>query len=373
MAGLEAFGLTDQGRRREQNEDAFDVVVYADNPSGGLFVVADGMGGYAAGEVASELAIKQITTTFRSTREGTLAERLERAVQDANVAIAQAGQDAIRRGMGSTVVCAAIEDGFLISAHVGDSRLYRLRGQAIERLTRDHSLVQARVDSGLMTMEEAEAAGNRNIVTRALGMELGVEVELGEHTVEPGDRYLLCSDGLAGMVRDREMRHIAGTMAPEAACRQLIDLANDRGGPDNITVVIVAVAGEPGSTDGSNHGEPATQEMPAVSPGADDAPPGLDLSTVQPALLAEDDRLPVAPTATDRATVFGLAAPVDPLLVAAPRRGRRARLAVVVVGAIVLLLVAIALAFLLYRLLSHSAPPPVPRTATPVVAATPTP
>jgi len=260
MMRLDIAGQSDPGRQREQNEDCFDYSLAADDPSAGLIVVADGMGGYAAGEVASATAVQRILRVFGDLREGPLADRLRQAVEAGNLDVYRASQEPGRRGMGSTVVCVAVEDCRLVSAHVGDSRLYRLRGAALQRLTRDHSLVQARVDSGLMTLEEAEAAGNRNVITRALGLQPEVDVELGEHELEAGDRFLLCTDGLCGQVKDQEILDLIAFARPDEACRRLIDLANQRGGPDNITAVIVAIAGSDAALDDRTDSHP-TQEL----------------------------------------------------------------------------------------------------------------
>jgi protein phosphatase len=260
------------------------------------------MGGYAAGEVASAAAVQRIMRIFGDLREGSLADRLRQAVQAGNLDVYRAAQEPDRRGMGSTVVCAAIDNGQLVSAHVGDSRLYRLRGAMLDRLTHDHSLVQARVDSGLMTMEEAEAAGNRNIITRALGLQPEVDVEIGEHGIAPGDRFLLCTDGLSGQVRDQEIQELIAFARPDEACRRLIALANERGGPDNITAVIVALAASDAELDDKADGHP-TQELPVpTAPTREITVPAVaDLDRAAPAVDGEATTVP-SPPASEPAT-----------------------------------------------------------------------
>ena len=249
---LEIVLRTDTGRVREHNEDA----VFA-NPHIGFVVLADGMGGYNAGEVASSMA----TTRLASELESALAARaphatdgpggeafagqcLRDAVADANAAIFQAAQDeAGYAGMGTTLVAALFFDDRVAVAHVGDSRLYRLRDGTLNLLTHDHSLLQEQIDSGLLSAEEARHSLNRNLVTRALGVDPLVEVDLAEHLVLPDDLYLLCSDGLNDMVPDEEIALALQTLSGhlELAATQLVEMANDHGGRDNVSVILVKV------------------------------------------------------------------------------------------------------------------------------------
>ena len=249
---LEIVLRTDTGRVREHNEDA----VFA-NPHIGFVVLADGMGGYNAGEVASSMA----TTRLASELESALAARaphatdgpggeafagqcLRDAVADANAAIFQAAQDeAGYAGMGTTLVAALFFDDRVAVAHVGDSRLYRLRDGTLSLLTHDHSLLQEQIDSGLLSAEEARHSLNRNLVTRALGVDPLVEVDLAEHLVLPDDLYLLCSDGLNDMVPDEEIALALQTLSGhlELAATQLVEMANDQGGRDNVSVILVKV------------------------------------------------------------------------------------------------------------------------------------
>ena len=245
-------GATDVGRRRESNEDQYLV-----DPEIGVYAVADGMGGHAAGEVASELAITTLASTLRqdgwpeSPTEGTEQERktrtarsMRQAIIEANRNICQAVEEhAEWKGMGTTLVAMAISGNSAIIGHVGDSRAYLVRGGQLSRLTSDHSWVNEQVKLGLLSAEDAQRHPWRNIVTRALGNRTEVDVDLLEQPIEPEDLFLLCSDGLNTMLRDGEIRTILEKSGedPAEACRELIAAANARGGEDNITVVILRV------------------------------------------------------------------------------------------------------------------------------------
>jgi protein phosphatase len=253
MNGLEAFGITDVGRKRKHNEDA-----YALDVEEGLFIVADGMGGHAAGEVASRITVETIGEFIAATRQKEEAtwpfkynhtlhfnsNRLAVAIEKANerVMAAVAAQPWLK-GMGTTVVAALLHDNRLTVAHVGDSRMYRLRKEAFEQLTMDHSLLQELVDRGFYSAEEAQRATNKNYVTRALGVEATVEVEVHEMPVEAGDWLVLCSDGLTDMVEDEDIHLTISTFGGnlDTVARQLVQLANDSGGRDNISVVLAQV------------------------------------------------------------------------------------------------------------------------------------
>ena len=242
-------GQTDTGRVREHNEDTI-----ATDPDVGLLVLADGMGGYNAGEVASGIAVKTITNLVR---EGLLREDLASidrstgltrpsivlrdAITRANKIIYQtARSQAECEGMGTTVVAALFYDNRISIAHVGDSRLYRQRGSQIAQVTMDHSLLQELVDRGFYSPEEAQRAANKNYVTRALGVEPQVEVEVQEHPVDKGDIFILCSDGLYDMVEDEDIRLTISTFGAnlDTVAKQLIQLANENGGRDNVSVVL---------------------------------------------------------------------------------------------------------------------------------------
>ncbi|HTS85846.1 MAG TPA: Stp1/IreP family PP2C-type Ser/Thr phosphatase [Usitatibacter sp.] len=249
---LNAASLTDPGRVRDHNEDCIE-----SRPDIGLFVLADGMGGYNAGEVASGMATSLISDGLQEawqprevSRMGRdeskrLSERLiTEQIGRANSAIYTTSQNNPEcAGMGTTLVVTLFYDNFLTVAHIGDSRLYRLRGESMEQVTRDHSLLQEQLDSGLITPEEAKLSQNKNLVTRALGIDPTVEPELHVYETQPDDTYLLCSDGLSDMVEDEEIRLTLLTLKqnPSLTVQQLIQAANDNGGRDNISAMLIRV------------------------------------------------------------------------------------------------------------------------------------
>jgi PPM family protein phosphatase len=228
----EHFERTDTGRQRRGNEDAF----YARAP---LFAVADGMGGAQAGEVASHLAVEVLEQGLPD-GAGSVEERLRARVREANARIMESAQaDDARTGMGTTLTVAYVGEDDLTVAHVGDSRLYRLRDGTFERLTDDHSLVEELVRQGKLTPEEADEHPQRSIITRALGAEEGVEADSTTWAGRDGDVYLICSDGLTSMIPEAHVAQIlAEAPSLASAGRMLIDAANDAGGRDNITVVL---------------------------------------------------------------------------------------------------------------------------------------
>jgi serine/threonine protein phosphatase PrpC len=252
-AKLRFVGLSDTGKVREHNEDTI-----AYDPDIGLLVLADGMGGYNAGEVASGIAVKTIVNLVREA-----VERQDLTLHDKNSGLSRPSiilRDAIHRankiiyqtartqpqceGMGTTIVAALFFDNKVSIAHVGDSRLYRLRNDKFEQVTMDHSLLQELVDRGFYSPEEAQRAANKNYVTRALGVEPQVEVEVQEQPVDKGDIYILCSDGLSDMVEDEEIRLTLITLRqnPTLTVQQLVQAANDNGGRDNISAMLIRVA-----------------------------------------------------------------------------------------------------------------------------------
>lgn len=243
-------GSTDAGVVRPHNEDAF---FYDDEL--GLCMVADGMGGQLAGEIASGMAVEFVTETLRRFSGSDLpltivdedlspvAGRLLAGIRLANRRIYEAGQSNPGwRNMGTTIVAGLLQDSLLVVAHVGDSRCYLLRGGSLCQLTDDHSLVAEQQRQGLLSKEEAENSRMKNIITRALGAEPEVQIDLCEVDIMEGDRFLFCSDGLTNMVSDEELLAII-TQQKDAsgACGALIDKANGMGGKDNITVLLLAV------------------------------------------------------------------------------------------------------------------------------------
>jgi protein phosphatase len=236
---------TDTGMRRSNNQDSY-AIVRAPNAEvwrqrGHVFLVADGMGAHAVGELASKMACDLIPHNYMKARVGTPAEAIVKTFRDVSTLIhskATANRDF--HGMGTTsTALLLLPDGALI-AHVGDSRAYRIRGQRIDQLSFDHSLVWELVRRNHLTSEQARLSVPKNVITRSLGPEAEIEVDVeGPLAVEMGDVYLLCSDGLSGPVEDHELGAFAANFHPEDACRYLVNLANLRGGLDNITVIIV--------------------------------------------------------------------------------------------------------------------------------------
>jgi len=239
-----AAGISDIGRCRKVNQD-----MYLVDEELGLYAVADGMGGHAAGEVASDIAINALARSLREHEpvSGTWSPDeaktlLRQAVREGNRKICESvTARAEWRGMGTTLVALVRVEDRVVIAHVGDSRAYLMRDGRLRQLTSDHSWVNEQVKHGLLTPEQAERHPMRNIVTRALGNQPEVEVDLVEEEIRPGDVFALCSDGLNGMLRDEEIRGVLQDHAevPHAACRQLVDRANAEGGEDNITVIVM--------------------------------------------------------------------------------------------------------------------------------------
>jgi serine/threonine protein phosphatase PrpC len=243
------------GRKRKHNEDS---LLY--DPEEGLFIVADGMGGHAAGEVASKITVETIGEFIAATRQKEEAtwpfkynheldfnsNRLAVAIEKANerVMAAVAAQPWLK-GMGTTVVAGLLNEKILSLAHVGDSRAYLLREGQLSLLTDDHSWVHEQVAAGILTEDEAKSHPLKNVVTRALGGGPSVSPDLQELVFLAGDRFLFCSDGLTTMLSDQEIREAAiAEPIPKALCERLVDFANEKGGVDNITVVVVSVVAD---------------------------------------------------------------------------------------------------------------------------------
>ncbi len=251
-SALEIVSQTHSGRVRSHNEDS---VGYESGC--GLVVLADGMGGYNAGEVASgitvSVAISEISERLKAAKPIDLDEEsgeelavllLRDNIQKANLSIFHAAHSKQQySGMGTTVVAGLFYDNRVAVAHVGDSRMYRLRGETLEAITRDHSLLQEQIDGGILTVEEARLSKNKNLVTRAVGIDAKLNTEIHVHDVLLGDIYLLCSDGLNDMVTDEDIHSVLYAMQGNLplAAEQLIQMANDNGGRDNVSVVLVKV------------------------------------------------------------------------------------------------------------------------------------
>jgi serine/threonine protein phosphatase PrpC len=261
---IACYGNTDTGLVRDHNEDAF----YMSDVEP-LYVVADGMGGHNCGEVASRIAVETMAEFYNETagreavdlvtksatgkglwpfgkrkRSATYEElRIESAIEEGNRRILEAGKaDAGKRGMGTTLVGCYFTEGGVFVGHVGDSRCYRFRDGQIEQITEDHSLANEYVRMNILSPEDVEHFPYKNVIVRALGLAAHVQVDVGRHEFQPGDLFLLCSDGLSDMLPDLVMEEILGEQTDaEEAVEELIERANDAGGVDNITVIIAAV------------------------------------------------------------------------------------------------------------------------------------
>lgn len=249
---LEVVRLTDVGLLRDRNEDAI-----ASDVTMGFVILADGMGGYKAGEVASEMAVLSITVDLKEAmindrsnleavgfKKQSESQLIIDAVKQANEVIYHVSQTQSQcAGMGTTLVVGLFTNNKLLVGHIGDSRMYRLRGQVLMQITEDHSLLQEQIKLGLITPEQAKFSVNRNLVTRALGTDPEVELELNEYDVALEDVYLLCSDGLSDMVDDGIIQATLNehSFSLAKAAEVLVQLANDKGGKDNISVILVKV------------------------------------------------------------------------------------------------------------------------------------
>jgi serine/threonine protein phosphatase PrpC len=250
-------GITDIGRKRQRNEDSYLV-----NDKIGLYIVADGMGGHAGGEFASKIAVSTVEEIIRgedrvksnvpnnsyldgeqaATAEGHEQDRLKDAINRAgNMIVRRAFEDPELKGMGTTSTVMFVSEDKAYIAHVGDSRAYCVRDREIIQITEDHSLVHEQLKSGLITEEEAKTHQLKNIITRSVGVQEEVEVDTIVWKIQPGDSYLLCSDGLSNMMNDNEMQDIINKFDVEQGARELVDLANSRGGEDNITLILLKV------------------------------------------------------------------------------------------------------------------------------------
>jgi len=249
---LQIVSETDPGMVRSHNEDSV-----ASDVSRGLVVLADGMGGYNAGEVASGMATTVIVTEMQNaldrhvsfdvdpkTGQSQAQKLLRDHIAKANTSIYQASQSQPQyAGMGTTLVVALFHDNKMTVAHIGDSRLYRMRAEELKQITKDHSLLQEQIDSGLITPEQAKLSANKNLVTRALGIDPAVDPEIHDYDTLPGDIYLLCSDGLCDMVSDEDICMALQMLGAnlKLCAQQLVQMANDNGGRDNVSVILIKV------------------------------------------------------------------------------------------------------------------------------------
>jgi PPM family protein phosphatase len=247
---VEVAQLSDLGMRRMNNQDSLAVIVTDDaakwSTRGHLMMIADGMGAHAAGELASKLAADNIPHAYLKLRDLYPPAALRKAIRDVNAMIYAKGQSSIGfQGMGTTCSCLVLLPQGALVAHVGDSRVYRLRGHHLAQLTFDHSLVWEMAAAGRMSEEEVPSYIPKNVITRSLGPHENVNIDLeGPFDAAAGDVFLLCSDGLSGQVSDAEIGALLHCLAPQEAVQTLVDVANLRGGPDNISVVVARLAGD---------------------------------------------------------------------------------------------------------------------------------
>jgi PPM family protein phosphatase len=259
---LSVAARTDVGRIRAGNEDS----LYAEaDQERGLFIVADGMGGHAAGEIASEMAVQIVARELGPLRHPTdtdASERMSRAIQTANRSIWERTiAESEKQGMGTTTSALMLGQGRYLIGHVGDSRVYRLRGGRLEQITKDHSYVQEQVDAGFLTPDQARVHPYSNVITRCIGANEKVEPDVFSGQLEPGDVFLIASDGLTGMLEDTHLlRYLGAATTPGRKVDGMISEANRRGGLDNITAIVIHVRGVEGV------GAVKTGEHPAFGP-----------------------------------------------------------------------------------------------------------
>ena len=246
--GVAVAGASDVGCQRENNEDSFLYWEPSDSKEfqrkGRLAIVADGMGGHEGGQEASQIAIDSIQGAYAAGPGVDPQDDLLAGFRRAHESVIQYATEHLQlRGMGTTATALALVENRLYFAHIGDSRLYRVHGQQITRLTRDHSYVGRLFENGVISAEEAEVHPQRHILTAALGTGPEIPPDAPEHPIlmEAGDSLLLCSDGLWGLLADAEILQVVSSHAPAEACNELIAMAKQRGGPDNITVVLLRV------------------------------------------------------------------------------------------------------------------------------------
>jgi protein phosphatase len=248
MLTIEFASLSDRGRIRQNNEDACGHFVPATQQEmedlGAVFVVADGMGGHRGGEIASRIAVRSILAFYSANSDEDRSQALARAFREANTTIIQESvADSTLFGMGTTCTAVALQGGLAYFAHVGDSRAYLLRGGKLLQLTHDHSIVGEMVRSGILSDEDARNHPKRNVITRSLGAQddIAADTPAVPMPLEPGDTFMLCSDGLTTYLSDSDITSMLGGASPEEACKKMVKMANEAGGRDNITVLVIRV------------------------------------------------------------------------------------------------------------------------------------
>jgi serine/threonine protein phosphatase PrpC len=243
---LDVAQLTDVGRKREHNEDNMAYVIPKDPPvmasKGALFIVADGMGGHAAGEVASEIAVDTVSNAYYQDDSDDVADSLLHAIRRANASIHQrAAENMLRSGMGTTCVAAVLRGNMAYIANVGDSRAYLIRGSKVRQISQDHSWVAEQVRAGLLTEDQARTHAQRNVITRCLGTQAEVDIDVFQEELSEGTSLVLCTDGLSGLVSEEELQRIVDQYVPQQSVYHLVERANENGGPDNITAIVARI------------------------------------------------------------------------------------------------------------------------------------
>jgi serine/threonine protein phosphatase PrpC len=243
---LDVAQLTDVGRKREHNEDNMAYVIPKDPQvmarKGALFIVADGMGGHAAGEVASEIAVDTVSNAYYQDDSDDVADSLLHAIRRANASIHQrAAENMLRSGMGTTCVAAVLRGNRAYIANVGDSRAYLMRGIQVKQISQDHSWVAEQVRAGLLTEDQARTHAQRNVITRSLGTQAEVDIDVFKEELSEGNYLVLCTDGLSGLVSEEELQRIVDQYVPQESVYRLVERANENGGPDNITAIVVRI------------------------------------------------------------------------------------------------------------------------------------
>lgn len=293
---LDVAQLTDVGRKRPHNEDNMAYVIPKDPQvmarKGALFIVADGMGGHAAGEVASEIAVYTVSNTYYQDDNDDISASLLHSIKRANTLIHQrAAENMLRSGMGTTCVAAVFRGNTAYIANVGDSRSYLVRHGTVRQISQDHSWVEEQVRAGLLTREQARSHAQRNVITRCLGTQPEVEVDVFMEQLEEGDVFILCSDGLSGLVSDEDLRVIVDQYIPQESVYHLVERANENGGPDNITAIVVRVqevgwelpnARHPVSVGGREISEDMTMQVTPTAP-------------ISNPMRLDDARMPISP------------------------------------------------------------------------------
>jgi len=246
LAKIKFGAKTDLGRIRENNEDKFDFYEPEDPAvlatKGVFYGLADGMGGHSAGQIACELALKVVIRSYYANQSSDTHASLRRAVEEANSLIYDTAQMITERnGMGTTLTAVIVREDMLTVVQVGDSRAYLVRDEEITQITEDHSWVSEQVRNGSMTLEEAQASPFRNIITRSIGTSSSVEADITTHPLQEDDIIIMCSDGLSGHLDISEIRNAVLEHSPSIAATRLIEEANERGGRDNITVLVISV------------------------------------------------------------------------------------------------------------------------------------